>query len=154
MAKHVVKHYELQWLLNQYREAKGESEIEPHALAVYAQSVGWSLPEPRDPVDVLSEHLTRLMRSETRTDKATGRQYRANHNYRMGQLTFWFDIDDLTVTRTKMQMSLKNRRDQMIDDGVLLTDDAEHWNGIHPNELPIVPVMNFTDDINERKATP
>lgn len=152
MPKQIVKHHELQWLMDQYRNENGQADIQPRALALYAERIGWVLPQPKDPLDILTERLSQLLRTETRIDKKSGRPYRANHNYRLGQLTFWFDIDDPTVTREKMQISLKNRRDQMIDDGMQLTFDADHWNTIHPIEAPIVPVMDFTDDINERKA--
>jgi hypothetical protein len=93
------------------------------------------------------------MRVEYKTDKATGNPYRVNHAYAPESKTiFWFDIDDSDTTRTKMQISLINRREQMVGDGLQLTFDAEHWNVMHPEENPIKMALDFTEDIDERKA--
>ena len=39
----------------------------------------------------------------------------------------------------------------MVDDGLQLTFDADHWNNAHPNEEPIAIPLDFTDDIEWRK---
>jgi hypothetical protein len=33
-----------------------------------------------------------------------------------------------------------------------LTLDADHWNSIHSTEEPIQIPLDFTEDVNERKA--
>ena len=42
----------------------------------------------------------------------------------------------------------------MVDDGLRLTYDADHWNNIHPKEEPLTIPMDFTEDIVERKNAP
>ena len=65
---------------------------------------------------------------------------------------FWVDIDE--APRKPMVKSLNNRREQMVDDGLMLSYDADHWNSIHPDEEPIQLEMDLTPDIEWRKNSP
>jgi hypothetical protein len=40
----------------------------------------------------------------------------------------------------------------MVDDGLQLTFDMEHWNSIRPEGEHIALPMNFEEDIQERRA--
>lgn len=40
----------------------------------------------------------------------------------------------------------------MVSDGLQLSFDADHWNSIHSGEKPIKIALDFTEDVNERKA--
>ena len=95
-------------------------------------------------------------REEIRHDRKTGRPYRANHVYTasiQGELFHrWVDIDE--APREPMHKSLTMRREQIVGDGLQLTLDAEHWNDIHSDEDPIIMQMDFTDDVEWRKAAP
>jgi len=51
-----------------------------------------------------------------------------------------------------MHRALIKRREGIVDDAVQLSFDADHWNSMHPNETPIVIPVDFTDDVQERKA--
>jgi hypothetical protein len=51
-----------------------------------------------------------------------------------------------------MRASLVMRREQMVDDGLQLTFDMEHWNGIRPQEDRIDLPMDLTFDIELRRA--
>ena len=51
-----------------------------------------------------------------------------------------------------MLMSSVNRREQMVSDGLNLTFDVDHWNSVNPTEVPIELPMDFTLDIEIRKA--
>jgi len=53
-----------------------------------------------------------------------------------------------------MQVSLVNRREQMVSDGLMLTYDQDHWNSAHPTEEPIQLPMDLTFDIELRKNAP
>ena len=57
----------------------------------------------------------------------------------------------LTETNGK---NLIMRREQMVNDGLQLTLDADHWNRINPKEDPIRIPLDFTEDIEERKNAP
>lgn len=145
----ILEHYIEEWL----RET-GNTEADMRKVAEYAISRGLRAPKPVSDVDLLARDFSHAAREKTRLDAETGRPYRAYHVYeqRQGdqQLRLWVDID--TAPRSKMVKSLIMRREQMIGDGVALTDDANHWSRIHPTEEPIVMPMDFTLDVAERKA--
>ena len=51
-----------------------------------------------------------------------------------------------------MRASLVMRREQMVDDGLQLTFDMEHWNSIRLEEDHIALPMDLTFDIELRRA--
>lgn len=149
----LTKMEQMQQFVRIYREQTGEVDVDMHKVALYALQRGWQPPKPVSSVEILARQFADAERVETKTDSVTGRPYRVNHAYvPHGQTTFWFDIDDPATTRTKMQISLISRREQMVGDGVQLTFDADHWNAMHPEEKPIILSLDFTEDVNERKA--
>jgi hypothetical protein len=149
----LTKNEERQQLVRLYRDETGETDVDMHKVAIWAVNKGYPLPKPASAIEILAQQFTDAIRVEYRTDKTTGRAYRVNHAYvPEGQTAFWFDIDDPETTRKKMQISLINRREQMVSDGLQLTFDADHWNAMHPEEKPIKIPLDFTEDIDERKA--
>jgi hypothetical protein len=126
-------------------------------VAEFAVSKGWPLPPPADPIDSLARLFADAARLEIRYDPDTGDPYRANHavpkRAATGQLSFsWVDIDDPNTKPTSMRASLVMRREQMVDDGLQLTFDMEHWNGIRPESDRIDLPMDLTFDIELRRA--
>ena len=89
-------------------------------------------------------------------DKATGKPYRVYHSLKAShggtQLHFFVDIEE--ATRSQMLVSLVNRREQMVSDGLMLNYDQDHWNSIHATEEPIQLPMDLTFDIELRKNAP
>lgn len=149
----LTKAEQMQQFVRLYREETGEIDVNMTKVAEYAVKKGWTLPKPSSPIEILARQFTDAMRVEVKSDRSTGHPYRVNHAYvPSGQATLWFDIDDPNTTRSKMQISLINRREQMVGDGLQLTFDADHWNVIHPHEEPIKLPLDFTQDIEERKA--
>jgi hypothetical protein len=142
---------ERQYMIHWYREETGKTEVDLREVAKFAVDKGWKLPNPPDPLDLLASQLAQAARDETKKDKITGRPYRVNHALAIGQAPLWFDIDDPKVTRKKMVLSLANRREGMLADGIQLTFDADHWNSIHTDQEPIKPEMDFAPDIEWRK---
>jgi hypothetical protein len=70
-----------------------------------------------------------------------------------GQMSFsWVDIDNPQTKPTSMRASLVMRREQMVDDGLQLTFDMEHWNSIRPESERIELPMDLTMDIEIRRA--
>jgi len=53
-----------------------------------------------------------------------------------------------------MQLSLVNRREQMVSDGLMLTYDQDHWNSVHPTEEPIQLPMDLTLTLSCGKIRP
>ena len=144
----------MQKLLRYYKEHTGEAALDMHKVAKFAAQMGWDLPEPRSPIDALAERFAQAARDEMRKDEGTGRPYRGYHAIPSvpGQGMLWIDIDE--ASRKPMLKSLVLRREQMVGDGLQLTLDADHWNGIHPEDEPIVMPMDLTDDIEWRKNSP
>jgi hypothetical protein len=152
----VTKKQDMQRIIRHYKDETGEHEVDMHKVALYAYKMGWPMPKPKDPLDLLATSFSQAAREEIRHDKKTGRPYRANHalSVKQGdaQISLWIDIDE--APRKSMQKSLVNRREQMVGDGLQLTLDADHWNSINSSEDPIVMPMDFSDDIEWRKNAP
>lgn len=51
-----------------------------------------------------------------------------------------------------MRKSMVRRREQMVDDGVQLTLDLDHWNSIRPEPEHILLPMDIQPDIDWAKA--
>jgi hypothetical protein len=152
----VTKHEEMQRIIRQYKHEKGKAEVQMAEVVKFAVGMGWKVPPPINPMDRLAKEFAVAAREEVRHDKKTGRPYRANHAVKTMQggvqLVFWVDIDE--APRKPMVKSLNNRREQMVDDGLMLSYDADHWNSIHPDEEPIQLEMDLTPDIEWRKNSP
>ncbi len=149
---------DMQKAIRLYRNETGKAEIDMHEVALFAiNRLGWPRPIPPDPIDILARKFSDAAREEVRHDEATGRPYRANHviwHEQDGhQIAFWIDIDQ-ERRRPAMVKSLKKRRDAMLDDGVQLSFDAEHWNRINPKEEPIALSFDLHEEIEWRKNTP
>lgn len=127
-------------------------------VAAFAVKKGWPLPEPTDPLDLLAKQFADAARVEIKQDSRTGNPYRVNHavpqRAASGQQSFfWVDIDDPKTTPTNMRASLVMRREQMVDDGLQLTFDWEHWNSTRPEDQQIDALpMDLTFDLALRRA--
>jgi hypothetical protein len=149
------KAHEMQKLIRLYREETGQTEIDMHDVALFAMRKGWPMPQPKSPLDLLAAQFRDAARQEVRRDRASGRPYRAYHAVPSSAsqgVFFWIDIDDPETTQSNMRKSAIMRREQMVDDGVQLSLDLDHWNGTHPDEERIELPMDITPDIEWRKA--
>ncbi len=144
-------------LIRHYMDTTGETDVDMVKLAAFAHRMGWPLPVPKTPLELLAKQLSHDARETVRHDKATGRPYRAYHAYSEGhgdkQLTLWIDIDR-NPPRHKMHKSLNQRREQMVGDAVQLAFDAEHWNHANSKQEPIQIEFDFGPDIEWRKNAP
>jgi hypothetical protein len=102
---------------------------------------------------MLAKQFTEAAREEVEYDKKTGRPFRVYHALKVShggtQLHLFVDIEE--ATRDQMLVSLVNRRDQMVSDGLMLTYDQDHWNDQHPAQEPIQLPMDLTFDIELKK---
>lgn len=146
----------MQRIIRQYKEVSGETDVDMHKVAKFAAGLGWQLPKPKSPLEILANQFSKAAREEVRRDSGTGRPYRANHALRFNhggtQMTLWIDIDE--APRYKILKSLIHRREQMVGDGLQLSLDADHWNSINSTEEPINIPLDFTDDVEWRKNAP
>ena len=144
--------------IRHYRERTGKKEVDMHEVAIAAQKMGWPLPTPVDPLDLLARQFADAAREETRRDKETKQPYKAQlaitrRSPDGRQLAFWFDVDE-DPPRHKMSKGLKQYRDQMVCEAIIGSNTADHWNRIHPDQLPLPFVTDLTEDVNERRSIP
>lgn len=142
---------EMQKFIRFYKQETGETQIDMHDVARFALSKGWTPPKPKSSEDLLAAKFSKAARQEMRTDKFTGRPYRANHAVPSGQMIFWIDIDE--APRKHMVKSSQMRREQMVGDALQLTFDIDHWNAMNPSENPIEVELDLTFDVELRKAS-
>jgi hypothetical protein len=150
------KALERQKLIRLYREETGCSEIDWHEVAQFAIKKGWPLPTPRSALDLLADQFKDAARQEVRKDRSSGLPYRAYHAVPSSAAQssfFWIDIDDPATTPSNMRKSAVMRREQMVDDGVQLSLDLDHWNSTHAEEEKIELPMDISPDIEWRKAS-
>lgn len=146
-----------QRLVQLYKTETGNKIVDMDDVAEWAIKRGVDAPKPKSPKELLSARLAQAQREEHNIDSETGWSYRVNHAIRRTksdgtQFTLWGSLDDFN--RDQMHLSLTNRRQQMIGDGVQLKIDEHVWNNRNPNEAPLQMVMDFTDDIEERLNSP
>lgn len=147
---------DLQKLIRLYREETGNAEIDLHEVARFALRKGWPMPKPKSPLDMLAKQIRDAARQDVRKDKRSGRPYRAYHAVpaqdEKGQTAFyWVDMDDPATTFSNMRKSMVRRREQMVDDGVQLSLDLDHWNSIRPEAERLDFQTDFGPDIEWRK---
>ena len=147
------KRNELQRLIRHYKDETGEIQVDMRKVAKFAELMGWEMPVPRDPLDILAQELARAARDEIKHDNKTGRPYRVNHAIpiKQGQqsLFVWIDIDQ--APRNLMIKSLNLRREQMVGDGLQLSYDADRWNSQNSEEEKIQLEFDLGFDIELRK---
>lgn len=156
MATRLTKAHDLERIFRDYQERTGQAEVNMDDLAAYCEEQGWVMPTPPTPRKLLVRELSKAIRQATRTDKVSGNPYRAYHcvEERHGQLllSFWRDIDE--APRPFMDRSLRARSDQVTNDLVQLSFDAEHWNRVNPQEEPLLVNTDLTLPVQIRKNAP
>ena len=140
-----------------FKEKYGVMSADMKEVAAEAQRMGWKMPQPKTPLDLLAEQFSDSQREEIRKDDVTGRPYRANLAVTTWQGTaqtvLWTDIE--VAPRHVAHKSLAQYRDQMVGEAVKMTDTADHWNRVHPNDEPINMELDFGPDVEwERNAPP
>lgn len=140
-----------------YKEKYGVISADMKDVAAEAERMGWKMPQPKTPLDLLAEQFSDSQREEVRKDEVTGRPYRVNLavSERRGtsQTVLWTDID--VAPRHFAHKALTQYRDQMVGEAVKMTDTADHWNRMHPEEQPINMQLDFGPDVEwERNAPP
>lgn len=134
-------------------------EVHDHNAASARDVIDWAVRErglqlPRvDPRDVLAERMSKHLREEYATD-AKGRRYRKNHAIRVTkdgvQTTMWGIMG--FAPHAHMQRAFTQRREQVIGDLVQLDVDVEVYNETIPKDKQIQLVLDFKDDVAERRA--
>jgi hypothetical protein len=146
-----AEHFQALW-----REYEQEHD---HAPASAREVVDWAVANRQlelpkiDPRDVLAAQMSRALREEYATDEQ-GRRYRLNHAMRITkngvQFTMWGILG--YAPHSHMQRAFTQRREQVVGDLVQLAVDVEVYTEMAPHQPPIQLVLDFTDDVAERRA--
>jgi len=144
-----TKSEKMQDFVRYYKDKYGVTSVDMKDVAEEAQRMGWKMPAPKTPLDLLAAQFSDAQREEIRKDAVTGRPYRANLAVSTWQgntqTVLWTDID--VASRFIAHKSLKQYRDQMIGEAVMMTVTADHWNRMNPNEEPINMQLDFGPDV-------
>lgn len=130
---------ERQKFIRHWMDETGETEVDMHAVARMALSMGWKAPPPVTEEDRLAKLFKDAARQDIRKDKKTNRPYRGYHAVPRenadGQLSFFYiDIDDPKTKPESFRKACVKRREQTVDDQLQLRFDQLHWNDTRPPE--------------------
>ena len=144
---------QMQALTKRYRAAGQRWPATARGIAVWLIRNNYWEPQEGAVITQCADHLSRAMREEYYTDRQ-GRRVRVNHAARIlsgeKQQTFWDDIR--SASRTHMQVSLQQRRNQIVGDCKQLKTDMDSYNENENTGEPIQMVFDFTRDLEEAAA--
>lgn len=149
----MTKNEQLQRAWHLFEKEHGHLPASAREASIWAVNKGIiSLPDV-DPYDALADDMARALREEYATD-SKGRRYRVNHAVRITrrgvQYTMWAMLAD--APREHMQRAFIQRREQVVGDLVQLATDVEVYNDMNKGVEPIQLVLDFTHDVDERRA--
>lgn len=146
-------HERLQEIVRQYRESGERWPASTKDIAGWAIRHGHWQPHPSSIISQCAEHLGQALRDEYITDPQ-GRRVRANHVAKVlesgKQIPLWAHIQ--TASREHMQVSLQQRRQQIVGDCKQLKIDVDSYNENANSGTPIQIVFDFTVDLEEMEA--
>jgi hypothetical protein len=142
----------LQQIVAEYQTAGMPWPATKHEIAEWAiETKRWGL-LPADKVQVCANQLARAMREEY--IDVNGHRVRRKHSVavkRDGRRTqIWDNFE--TASFNHMELSLKQRRNQIVGDCRQLKTDADAYNEMHPDGPQLYLPLNFTQDVAELEA--
>lgn len=140
-------------ILDRYLDEVTDDPASLDEVAEWALGKGLYRPAPMDVRKMCRDIIAAGARAQKRFDGK--RWYRAKHSLRTNvggvQLNLWADIDK-NASHSFMSKSIGQRRRSIADDCFSIKMDADHYSEIHPDQSPIQPVLDFTEDVAEREA--
>ncbi len=140
-------------ILDRYLDEVTDDPASLDEVAEWALGKGLFRPAPMDVRKMCREVIAEGARAQKRFDGK--RWYRAKHSVRTNvggvQLNLWADIDK-NASHSFMTKSIGQRRRSIADDCFSMKMDADHYSEAHLDQVPIQPVLDFTDDVAEREA--
>lgn len=141
-------------ILDRYLNEVNAAPVSLDEVAEWALNEGLFRPEPRDLKKICRDAIAQGARAQKRFDGK--RWYRAKHSLRTNvggiQLSLWADIDK-NASLGFMEKSIGQRRRSIVDDCFQMKMDADHFNEANPEFEPIQPVLDFSEDVDEREAS-
>lgn len=143
-------------LIDEYREINS-GEKTAREIAAWLLREKKCAPTQQEAIDILTRHVSRAMRGQHSIDP-DGRKVRQKHAVRrtiqdsgggFRQQTFWQDMD--LATPQFMYESFQQRRGTLADGAWQLDQDVTSYNKFHNKGAPLQIMLDFRDDIEERK---
>ncbi|HEY4905264.1 MAG TPA: hypothetical protein VIH89_17435 [Candidatus Sulfotelmatobacter sp.] len=153
----MTKHEEMQAYVRYYKRINNKTAVSMAEVSVAAIADGWPEPPPLTGVERLAKSFSDAEREEIRHDQKTKRPYRANlaitERLKDGkQRALWVDTDE--ADRDQMEMAMAKYRDQMIGEAVIGTNTVDHWNRMHPDQIPLPFDTDLKDEVQWRLNAP
>ena len=138
----------------EYRLETGSvGPVDPHLVAAWAIKTRRWEAHAKSLINQCAREIASALRNVYFTD-AKGRRVRAKHSVKISRngavIGLWDDIR--TATRTHIDVSFKQRREQIVGDCRQLKTDVDSYNDSHPDEGVIQLVLDFTMDVAELEA--
>lgn len=151
------KKVEIQRWQRVFREREGR-DLSAHEIAEMLKAIGWPMPKPKDPIDILAKQVSEALSEETVFDEVLGESVNANICYPAesggksdGKQDYrWTGLD--TATRDKVEKNKTLRRDNMVGDAYQSTLILMRWNRMHPKEEPVQLDLDLGPDVEWRLA--
>lgn len=151
----MTKKQEMQRWCRTFREQEGR-DLSNHELAHRLKGIGWEMPKPKDPLDLLAKQISDAEAEEMVFDEELNDSVNRNICYQVDvngeKVTLWTELD--TATRNKVEKNKTLRRDQMVGDAYSSSLILLRWNRLHPKEEPVQMDLDFGPDVEWRLNTP
>jgi len=153
----MTRHEEMQAFVRYYKRINKKTAVSMAEVAVAAISEGWPEPPPVSGVERLAKQFSDAEREEIRHDQKTKHPYRANlaitERLKDGkQRALWIDTDE--ADREQMIFAMAKYREQMIGEAVIGTNTVNHWNRVHPDQLPLPFDTDLKEEVQWRLNAP
>lgn len=151
------KKVEIQRWKRVFQEREGR-DLTAHEIAEMLKAIGWPMPKPKDPIDVLAKQVSEALSEETVFDEVLGEPVSVNICYPVepgsksdGKPDYrWTGLDE--APRDKGEMNKTLRRDNMVGDAYKSTLILMRWNRMHPKEEPVQLDLDLGPDVEWRLA--
>ena len=149
------KKAEMQRWCHTFREREGR-DLSKYELALKLEAIGWPMPKPKTPHEILANQVARAENEETIFDDVLGDVVGKNICYTSEvegkQVTLWGELD--TATHKKMDIHKTILRDQSVGDVYEATKKCMRWNRLHPGEQAILFDPDFGPDMDWKLNAP
>lgn len=140
---------QMQDIFKKYQEEVSADPVDLKVVGAWAIANRLWHPRPIDIQSRFARDMADALREEYRIDKS-GRRYRSKLAVTDGrQGSLWGDID--TSPRKHVEKNVAQRRKQVVGDCYQLQIDVDHYNENHPDEEQLRLILDFSDDVAERK---
>jgi hypothetical protein len=142
--------------IDEYRDIN-DGEKTARQIAAWLLAENKCKPTKQEEIDILTRHVSRVMRGHHTIDP-DGRKVRQKHAVRrkiqdsdgsFKQQTFWQEMD--LASPQFMFESFQQRRGSLADGAWQLDQDVTSYNKFHNKGAPLQIMLDFRDDVEERK---